>query len=84
MCICHVCNMDKKKNYNACVCVCVQKKIPSELFRLCVLYNDLIWIALIKLFYSLIVISFCAFGFNFKKNVVENGIHEILKSFYHF
>lgn len=54
-----------------CVCVCT-KEIPSELFRLCMLYNDLIWIALIKLFCSLIIISSCAFGFNFKKNVVEH------------
>lgn len=53
------------------VCVCT-KEIPSELFRLCMLSNDLIWIALIKLFCSLIVISFCAFGFNFRKNVVEH------------
>ena len=41
--------MDNEKSYNvcvcvrACVCVCVcTKEISSELFRLCMLYNDLI------------------------------------------
>lgn len=32
ICICYECNMDKEKNYNVCVYVCVQKKFHLNYF----------------------------------------------------